>query len=179
MQNFQNKGAANQREFMRIETTLHMKIRLVRPEEIPSLENRLVDYVILSSKPASPNDSSFDEWMHYFDAKLDLILQLLSHNQKIDDMSLQSCTISAGGIDFTLSESDQFLPKDILEIKIMYPSYMPQILSLYGEVLRSEKKDNGYHTAAKFIFMNDYLTDTLAKLILEKEREMIRRERGK
>jgi hypothetical protein len=177
MQDIENKAAGNKREFMRITTTLNMKATLVQPEEMKFLENRLSDNVTLSSKPPSLNDPSLEEWVHYFDAKLDLILQLLYDNQKDGDMALQLCTISAGGIDFTVSNA--FSPKDVLEIKIMCPSYTPQILSLYGEVLRSVEKGNDYHVAVKFIFMDDYLTDKIVKLIFEKEREILRRERSR
>ncbi len=171
------QDASNEREFKRIETTLPIKISLVPPEEIPRLKDRAAKDSAFQYKKLYPLDNEpLGEWLAAVDAKLDLILQLLFENQKVFDMPLQVCDISAGGMKIVLQE--KFSPGDILDIKMVYPSPNPQILHLYGEVLRSEQRDNGYITAFKFIHMDDSLCDKIVKLVFEKEREMIREKRG-
>jgi hypothetical protein len=179
MQSSEKENADNKREFMRIDTALPMKISLVPPEEISHLKNRAAKDATFSSQQSlyTSDNQSLDERLNRLDSKLDLILQLVLENQNIVDMSLQVCNISAGGM--SIISHDKFSPGDTLEVKMVYPSSMPQILHLYGEVLRSEKKDDGYLTALRFIFVDDSLQDKIVKLVFEKEREIIREKRAK
>ena len=167
----------NEREFSRIRTTLSMRMRLISPEEKAAIEGRIGRISeVLFNPPPPLSDPKLYEWVRFLDAKLDQILQLTFENKKDCQMPFEVCDLSGGGI--SALSHEQFSPGDTLEISILYPVSPPQILRLYGEVIRSEETAGGYWTAVKFTMIDDSVRDKIFKLVFEKERETIRRKKG-
>jgi hypothetical protein len=167
----------NKRSFARIKTFLAMKVRLVSPDEKKYIEKKMGENQALLLKPPSPSsDPAIQEWMQFLDAKLNLILQIIFENQKEFEMPSELCWLSGGGISIVVPE--KYAKGDTLELKILYPSYPPQILYLYGEVLRAEKEGDNYLTALKFTMIDDLVRDKIVQLVFDKEREIIRKKKG-
>jgi len=166
----------NKRDFARIKTSLAMKVRLVSPDEKTVIEKRMGENHGLLLKPPQPlSDPAIQEWIQFIDAKLNLILQIIFENQKEFQMPFELCWLSGGGISFVSHE--KYSVGDTLELRILYPSYPPQILHLYGEVLRVEETEGNYSTALKFTLIDDLVRDKIVQLVFEKEREIIRQKK--
>lgn len=167
----------NKRDFARIKTSLAMKVRLVSPDEKIYLEERMGENQGMLLKPPAPlSDPAIQDWVQFIDAKLNLILQIIFENQKEFQMPYESCWLSGGGISFVSSE--KYSTGSTLELRILYPSYPPQIIHLYGEVMRTETRENKYLTALKFTMLDDLARDKIVQLVFEKEREAIRKKKG-
>jgi hypothetical protein len=167
----------NKRELSRIKTTLSMKMRVVSAEEKTLIESGIGENLRISLKiPQTLSDPALNEWFKFLDAKLDMLLQFIFEDQPTFHMPLVVCNLSGGGMN--IISKDKFSPGDTLEIKILYPFSPPQILRLYGEVLRSEERADGHLTALKFTVIDDSVREMIIKLVFEKERELIRRKRG-
>jgi len=166
----------NKRDFARIETYLPMKVRFVSPDEKKCIEKTIGDNQALPLKSPKPlSDPAVQEWIQFIDAKLNLILQIIFQNQKEFEMPTELCWLSGGGISIVVPE--KYAKGDTLELKILYQSYPPQILHLYGEVMRTEKAEDKYLTALKFTMIDDLVRDKIIQLVFEKEREIIRKKR--
>ncbi|MCK9363679.1 MAG: PilZ domain-containing protein [Syntrophales bacterium] len=177
MPGIEEDNKQHDREFSRIKTALSMRMRVVSAEEKAAMEGRIGGISEIQFNPPQPlSDPALYEWVKFLDAKLDQILQLIFENKKECQMPMEVCDLSGGGMS-TLSQ-EQFAPGDTLEISILYPFSPPQILRLYGDVLRSEKSADGYWTAVKFTMIDDSTRDKIFKLVFEKEREIIRSKRG-
>jgi hypothetical protein len=177
MKNICDEINKNKRDFARVQTLLSIKIRVVPPIEKLYLKSRVEgNPQMLQNTPQVIGDPGLNEWMQILDAKLDFILNLLNERHASAEMPTEVCELSAGGMN--IISSDRFSVGDILELKILYPFSPPQILVLYGQVLRSDVKiEEGFLTAIKFTVIDDQVKDRIIRLVFEKERETIRRKR--
>jgi hypothetical protein len=177
MKNICDEITMNKRDFARVQTLLSIKIRVIPPIEKLYLKSRVEgNPQMLQNTPQVIGDPGLNEWMQILDAKLDFILNLLNERHASAEMPTEVCELSAGGMN--IISSDRFSVGDILELKILYPFSPPQILVLYGQVLRSDVKiEEGFLTAIKFTVIDDQVKDRIIRLVFEKERETIRRKR--
>jgi hypothetical protein len=176
MPDMYNDLNANKRDFARIQTILSMKIRVVPPEEKPYLKSRVEgNPQLLLNIPQVVGDPALNEWLHILDAKLDFILSLLHEKRAEEEMPTEVCDLSAGGMNFL--SPDRYSIGDLLELRMLYPFSPPQILILYGKVLRSDANRNGFLTAVRFTVISDTVKDRLIRLVFEKEREALRKKR--
>ena len=66
---------------------------------------------------------------------------------------------------------------EILEIKIMLTWNQPVALSIYGEVTKSDRRQDGYFTAVRYVHMDSFIRDEIIRFVFEREREIIREKR--
>lgn len=168
----------NKREFSRVNAHISLEIRLVPAEEMQNIRSRTEGEGMPHIKlPPDVDDPVLAEWLKLLHAKIDAVLRLMSASGKVFEPSpYKMQNISGGGVGFTSPEN--FVLGDILEIKVFLTSVLSPSLHLYGEVVLSEKKDDGWFTAVRFILLDDMLRDELVRFVFEREREILREKRG-
>lgn len=168
----------NKREFSRVNAHFPLEIRLVPAEERQSIRSRAEGKGMPSIKlPPDVNDPVLAEWLKLLHVKIDAVLRLMSLSGEVCESSpYKTQNISGGGISFTSPEN--FALGDILEIKVPHAAILLQSLCLYGEVMHSEKKGDGWLTAVRFILLDDTLRDEIVRFVFEREREILREKRG-
>lgn len=167
----------NNREFSRVKAHLPLEINRVPPAERQHIQSRSEEFRTPAAKlPPDVGDPLLAEWLKLLHAKIDTILSSLTANQEAYDLPLvKTENIGGGGVSFVSSE--EFLLADLLEIKMIFTVRMPRTLYLYGEVVQTEKREDGYFTAVRFRFLEDYLQDEIVRFVFEKERELLRQGR--
>ncbi|HLA26727.1 MAG TPA: PilZ domain-containing protein [Syntrophales bacterium] len=178
MPNVIDQVTQNKREFSRINAHFPLEIRLVPAEERQSIRSRAEGKGVPNVKlPPDVNDPVLAEWLKLLLAKIDAVLRLVSLSGEVDESSpYKTQNISGGGISFNSPES--FTLGDIVEIKVPHTAILSQSLCLCGEVIKSEKQDDGWLTAVQFIFLDDTLRDEIVRFVFEREREILREKRG-
>ncbi len=84
--------------------------------------------------------------------------------------------ISASGLRFTLSHSVEV--GDVLEIKLLLPTYPPVAVFAYGEVKRVEALSGGkFEVAVEYLNMGEPVRNEIIQYTLSRQRETIRRSR--
>lgn len=167
----------NNREFSRVKAHLPLEISRVPPEQRQHIQSRTEEFRPPPTNfPPDVEDPQLAEWLKFLHAKMDAILSFLTVNQEARDLPLvKTEDISGGGMSFISSE--EFQLNDLLEIKMIFTSRMPRTLYLYGEVVQTAKRTEGYYIAVQFKFLDDCLQDEIVKFVFEKERELLRRRR--
>ena len=84
--------------------------------------------------------------------------------------------ISATGMRFNFR--DEMKPGDIVEMKMVLPTYPPVAILTYGEVVRTNKvpKDDGtiYETAVRFTEMTEEVREEIIQYTLKRQRDVIK-----
>ena len=131
---------------------------------------------LISQVPPEVEDVLVSEWLKMLNSKLDAILaSLASREDRVPVMSQKKVNISGGGLCFDTHEKYQ--PGDVLEMKMMLPISPVSILYAYGEVVEVRIFDNYYHTAVKFISIDDEIRDEIVKFVFKTQRDMLRKKR--
>lgn len=168
----------NMREHVRIDVKVPFSVRLLSDEEKQNIISTVIGHYkfdIISLKESS--DKTLTEWLNTINKKLDSIISLLTIQQHgFHELPLSLINISGGGLSF-LSEK-MFQRGDILEIKLLLDIPIPLGLYLYGEVIRSEKKNNNFDVAVKFIKINEEIRDCIIRYVLYKEKQIISQTKG-
>lgn len=114
-------------------------------------------------------------------AKLDfLINHFLIEKEGLSSTEKKLVNISASGIKFTVKHPVK--EKDILEIKLLLPTYPPVVIFAYGEVIRVKAlEDQTYEIALEYLNMGETVRNEIIQYTLNHQRETIRtlRESGK
>lgn len=167
----------NNREFCRVAARLPLEITLVPPEKRQHIQNRSEEFRTPAAKlPPNVDDPLLAGWLNLLHAQLDTILSFMTARQEARELPLvRTEDIGGGGVSFISSE--EFQLNDLLEIKMIFTSQTPRTLYVYGEVVQTEKKADGYFTAVRFIFLDDHLQDEIVRFVFEKERELLRQRR--
>jgi len=165
----------NLREYSRVEVVIPLQIRLVPPGEQEYFRSCLLPEMILAEFTTLPDveDKQLADWLRMLNNKLDAIINALSfHNEGIAAAPLASITISANGMGFYSNR--QYLPDDLLELKMMLPLIEPVGMCLYGRVVRVVEVEHSFEVAVIFVAMDEHIRELIARLVFEKEREIIR-----
>lgn len=167
----------NKRDFSRVAAHFPLEIRLVPAEERQNIRSRAEGKGIPGIKlPPDVDDPVLAEWLKLLHVKIDAVLRLISLSGEVCESSPHKMqNISGGGISFTSPEN--FTRGDILEIKMSPSTILSQSLYLYGEVVLSEKRGDGWFTTVRFILLDDMLRDEIVRFVFEKEREILREKR--
>ncbi|HMK55377.1 MAG TPA: PilZ domain-containing protein [Dissulfurispiraceae bacterium] len=169
----------NLREFSRVDVVIPFEVRLVPPEEKQNVRSIFVGETRLPDFPTPPDveDIILAEWLKMLNAKLDTIIATLSaREEKVQIMPQKKINISGGGLCFDLN--DKYMSGDLLEMKMMLPSLPSTLLYLYGEVVDVRATDEYYHTAVRFVAIDDEIRDEIVKLVFKTQRNILRRKRG-
>jgi len=169
----------NLREFSRVDAVIPLEVRLIPPEERTNIrsfvagEASLPEYQI----PPEVEDILLAEWLKMLNAKLDAIISALAENtEKVPVISQRLVNISGGGLGFDSAE--QYKIGDMLEIKVMLPITPVYTLYIYGEVVDIRLNEGRYHTAVKFVTIDDDIRDHIVKFVFKTQRDILRKKRG-
>jgi hypothetical protein len=167
----------NNREFSRVTAHLPLEITLVPSDKRRLIQSRSEEFRTPVSKlPPDVADPLLAEWLSLLHGKIDTILSYLTAKQEARELPLiKTENIGGGGISFI--SADQFELEDLLEIKMIVTSHRPRTLYLYGEVVQTETRPEGFFTAVCFKFLDEHLQDEIVKFVFEKERELLRKRR--
>jgi len=69
-------------------------------------------------------------------------------------------------------------PGTILEFKLMLTRNQPVAMCIYGEVMKSVRRDSFYFIAVRYVHMDISVQDEIVRYVFEREREIIREKRG-
>jgi hypothetical protein len=107
--------------------------------------------------------------------KLDFIINhLLLDREGFTSAEKKLVNISASGIRFTINHHVNV--GDIMEIKLLLPTYPPVAVFAYGEVVRFRELDGGtFEVALEYINMGDSVKNEIIQYTLSHQRETIRK----
>lgn len=169
----------NLREFSRVDAVVPLEVRLVSPEDRQNISSFIVGEASLPEYQVPPEveDVILSEWLKMLNAKLDAIISALAdQHEKIPSISQRMVNISGGGLSFDSAE--KYKPGDILEMKLMLPISPVYTLYVFGEVVDIRQKGDHYHTAVKYITIDDEIRDHIVKFVFKTQRDMLRKKRG-
>jgi hypothetical protein len=169
----------NLREFSRVDAVIPLDVRLVPPEEQQNIKSLFVGETTLPEYQVPPEveDIVLSEWLKMLNSKLDAILaSIASRDEGVPIISQKKVNISGGGLSFDTKE--KFNAGDVLEMKIMLPISPGSILYAYGEVVDVRIAGNYYHTAVKYISIDDEIRDEIVKFVFKTQRDILRKKRG-
>jgi c-di-GMP-binding flagellar brake protein YcgR len=107
--------------------------------------------------------------------KLDFVINhLLLEKEGLLSVEKKLVNISASGISFTINQPVNV--NDIMEIKLLLPTYPPVAVFAYGEVKRVKVLDNEtYDVALEYLNMGDSVRNEIIQYTLSHQRETIRK----
>lgn len=107
--------------------------------------------------------------------KLDfLVTHSLIEKDGLPSTERKLVNISASGIKFTVKHPVK--EKDVLEIKLLLPTYPPVAVFAYGEVKRVKMlEDQTYEIALEYLNMGETVRDDIIQYTLNHQRETIRK----
>ena len=118
-------------------------------------------------------DESMNQWLKVINAKLDyLISQFLAKREAIV-MTIEPLNISINGMSIIVQDKSRF--DDLLKIRIVLSIAPPEVLHLYGEVVRSDLQPNypeRYEVGINFIGITGEVEDELKKLYVVNSRKV-------
>ncbi|RJQ46081.1 MAG: PilZ domain-containing protein [Nitrospiraceae bacterium] len=122
-----------------------------------------------------PDSGKLYDMMNEIRAKLDfLINHLLLEKEGLVSTEKKHVNISASGIRFTVKHPVK--EKDILEIKLLLPTYPPVAVFAYGEVKRVRALDDQtYDVAIEYLNMGESARNEIIQYTLNHQRETIRK----
>lgn len=107
--------------------------------------------------------------------KLDFIINhLIMEKEGLISSEKRLVNISASGIRFTLDRETRV--GEIMEIKMVLPTYPPVAIFAYGKVVRARKLENNkYEVALEYLNMTESVRNEIIQYTLSHQREMIRK----
>ncbi len=112
--------------------------------------------------------------------KLDFLLNaFILREAGVLNEEARAVNISASGIRFEIDE--EFEPGDVVELRMLLPSYPPRAVMTLGEVTRVNALEKAgskvYDTAIEFVEMSDDVREQIVQYTLRRQRETIMRRR--
>jgi chemotaxis protein MotA len=139
----------------------------VPEQELAFLKSRILDQTYPKNPKALPEtaDSALYGSLCILNAKLDQILHLLTlRNEGFNALSSRLVNISGAGLCFTTPE--KFAEGDIIEIKTFLSPHKNRALCLYGMIIASEERAEGYRLSLSFVQMDDSVREEIVKFVL-------------
>jgi c-di-GMP-binding flagellar brake protein YcgR len=168
------------REYSRVDAYIPFDYRIVADDDKDHIQARISgNTAAVELRPIQDMvnyDYIFGEWLKILNAKLDTIIRLMTlQREGYFGLPFKTVNISGGGISFSLMEA---IPLGkILEIKVMLTWNQPIAVTIYGEITKSEKRNDTYFTAVHYIHMDSSVRDEIIRFVFEREREIIRDKR--
>jgi len=127
--------------------------------------------------PESGESKRLYDMMKEIKTKLDfLINHFMLEKEGLLSTEKKPVNISASGIRFTVAYPAR--EKDIIEIKLLLPTYPPVAVFAYGEVKRVKALDDQtYEVALEYLNMNESVRNEIIQYTLNHQRETINRMR--
>ncbi len=194
--NKDNKTAEDEnREYFRIDDVIPL---VAIPVHLDDVENKEVLERVMSSKaipmPAVHGSSATDEVesaittryeksesdklmdeISDIKAKLDYIINhFIMEKEGLSNPEKKYVNISASGIRFTVNHPVKM--NDVMEVKLLLPTYPPVAVFAYGEVKRVKDLGDGkYEVAIEYVNMSDSVRNEIIQYTLSHQRETIRK----
>lgn len=168
-----------EREAVRIDVIVPFLAIPLSLEEVENRRARVIGEIpFISYIPLKDTlDDALTNWLKLINAKLDYIINLLTHDREgFTNLPQQKINLSEKGVRFTSNAPLQ--PGNFVEIKMVLDLYQSFGFYLYGKVLRCEKRDNFYEIAVEFLPLPSDIKEKLSFYILQKQRELIREMKG-
>jgi c-di-GMP-binding flagellar brake protein YcgR len=120
-------------------------------------------------------DTKLYSMMTEIKTKLDFIIHhFMLEKEGLLESEKKFVNISAAGIRFTVNSPVNV--KDIMEIKLLLPTYPPVAVFAYGEVKRVKTLDeNKFEVALEYINMGESVRNEIIQYTLSHQRETIRK----
>ena len=144
------------------------------------MENQNVDMVDDESVlPKDPDNIKLFDMMNEVKAKLDFIInQFMLEKEGLNKPEKKFVNISASGIRFTVDYAVK--EGEIIDIKLLLPTYPPVAVFAYGEVQRAVPLDDGkYDIALEYLNMSESVKNEIIQYAFARQRESIRRVKNK
>lgn len=127
--------------------------------------------------PEAPGNAKLLRMMLELNTKLDFIINhLMLEKEGLLSSEKKLVSISASGIRFSVDH--EMNVNDIMELKLLLPTYPPVAVFAYGEVKRVRKQDDGtYEIAMEYLNMGESVRNEIIQYTLSRQRETIRRTR--
>ncbi|UCD35468.1 MAG: PilZ domain-containing protein [Nitrospiraceae bacterium] len=127
--------------------------------------------------PEAPDNGQLFRMMRELKTKLDFIINhLVLEKEGLFSSEKKLVSISASGIRFSVDHEVNV--HDIMELKLLLPTYPPVAVFAYGEVKRVRKMEDGkYEIAMEYLNMGDSVRNEIIQYTLSHQRETIRRTR--
>ncbi len=128
----------------------------------------------LTDMPDSLEDQKLSNMITAINTKLDFIISyFLLDKEGLLSGEKKRVNISASGIRFTVTYPVKV--KDIMEIKLLLPTYPPTAVFTYGEVTRVRHLDDKtYEIALQYLNVGDKARDEIIQYMLTRQRETIK-----
>ena len=176
----------NRRDHFRVEMTVPVRWKILNDNEIQILQNGMGNTLFKQSGIPNPIETFLEETPSGSkEEQLFLALQLL--NNKMDYLIEQllsrstdkSCghddimEISASGLKFCSNE--EFNEGTLLKMELILPGIIQYSMELIAEILRVRKKTEKFINAARIVCIKEDSRDSIVKLIFQKQRIDIRK----
>lgn len=142
----------------------------------PVIEGQTTDTINDESiLPKDPDNKKLYAMMNELKAKLDFIInQFMLEKEGLNEPEKKFVNISASGIRFTVDYDVK--EGEIMDIKLLLPTYPPVAVFAYGEVKRSVPIEDGkYDIALEYLNMSDSVKNEIIQYAFAQQRDSIRR----
>lgn len=168
---------SNRREYSRVDAHLPFGVRVVPPDEHEGLWSKISNQAPreIGGMP-EVKDEALAEWLGTLNRKLDLVLNMMTQQKEgFSSLTMKQVNISGGGLSFSSRES--YNKGDVLEIKMVLPLPVPVSVTIYGDVVAAEKRDELFEIGVKYSAMDDEIREEICKFVFHRERQIIREKR--
>lgn len=133
-----------------------------------------VESAITTRYEKSESDKLMDE-ISDIKAKLDYIINhFIMEKEGLGNPEKKYVNISASGIRFTVDHPVKI--NDVMEVKLLLPTYPPVAVFAYGEVKRVRDIGNGKHEVAiEYVNMSESVRNEIIQYTLSYQRETIKK----
>lgn len=165
------------REYFRIDDVIHVILNKVS-HDLSNKRSRIFSGYWFKTKQINISDDIINtglwEILVSIDSKLEFILEKLClKDEGFLNVPTKRVNISASGI--RVETNDAFKEGDMVEIKMLLPSYHPIGIITYGQVVRVNKIDDELkEVAMHFVNMEDDIRDEIIWYTLNRQRELLR-----
>jgi len=134
-----------------------------------------IDEFLTRTTPGS-KEEQFYRCLQLVDNKLDFIIDQMFLRSTVDPPRLDNVIeMSGSGLKFTTLEA---LPSGtLLKMNLIMRGTFQYQMDLIVEVLRVDDKGNGFLTATRFVEIDEETRDSIVKVVFQKQRQEIRREK--
>jgi len=167
----------NRREYSRVNAHIAFGARVIPPDEREGVWAKVSNQapVELGGMPEIKDDALAD-WLTAMNRKLDLLLNMMTQQKEgFSSLPMKQVNISGGGLSFSSRES--YNKGDVLEIKMVLPLPVPVSVTIYGDVVAAEKRDEVFEIGVKYAAMDDEIREEICKFVFHRERQIIREKR--
>ena len=148
---------------------------LMSDNDTPNLNPDKANYNQSYNKLNNQNNAEMYEMITEIKNKIDFIINhFMLEKEGLLTAEKKLVNISASGIRFVVNHPVQV--KDVLEIKLLLPTYPPVAVFAYGEAKRVRKLDGTkYEVCLKYLNMGETVRNEIVQYTLSHQRETIRK----